>query len=114
MFALKGVLFHLFGWLMLLGSSDLTAMPSAPYTPVDRIISSDDREHIPMVFDAFLDVNNSFTYETPIAKIFPQTPNVFQSVATPSFYEFSYYNIGRQIVIGLSVKTIIFPFHCFT
>lgn len=114
MFALKGVIFHLFGWLMLLGSSDLRALPVASYTPVDSVISADDREHIPLVFDAFVDVNYSFTYETPVAKTFPQIFGVFQSATDPCLYEFSYYSIGQQIVVNLSVKAIIFPFHCFT
>ncbi len=114
MFAVKVVLFHFFGWLMLLGSSDLSAFPSASYTPVDSIISSDNKEHIPLIFDAILDVNHSFTYETPVAKTFPQRENSFQKVTVPLFYELSYYTIGQQIVVNLSVKTIIFPFHCFT
>ena len=99
---------------MLLGSSDLTAFPVASDTPVDSIISADDREHMPLVFDAFVDVNYSFTYEIPVAKTFPQTFTAFQSATDPSFYELSYYSIGQQIVVNLSVKAIIFPFHCFT
>ncbi|MEO8772874.1 MAG: hypothetical protein ABI263_00970 [Gelidibacter sp.] len=114
MFALKGAILSFFGWLMLLGSSDLNALPSASYTPVDSIISSDNKQQIPLVFDAFLDVNSSFTYETPVAKTFTQTNKIFQSVTAPLFYELSYYTIGQQIVVNLSVKTIIFPFHCFT
>ncbi len=114
MFALKGVIFHLFGWLMLLGSSGLAALPAASYTPIDSVISSDDRDHIPLVFDAFADVNYSFTYQTPTVKTLPQTYVVFLTAMDSSFYEFSYYTIGQQIVVNLSVKAIIFPFHCFT
>ena len=114
MFALKGVIFHLFGWLMLLGSSDLSALPTASYTPIDSVISSHDKEHTPVTFDAVLDVNHSFTHETPGVKFFPQAPKLFESTTVPLFYESSYYAIGQQIVVSLSVKTIIFPFHCFT
>ena len=114
MFALKGVMFHVFGWLMLLGSPDLSALPTASYIPVDSIISSDNKEQVPLIFDAILDVNHSFTYETPVAKTFPTKVKTFQNDALPLFYEFSYYSIGQQIVVKLSVKTIIFPFHCFT
>ncbi len=114
MFALKGTLLSFFGWLMLLGSTDLTALPSASYTPVDSIAASDQQERVPLFFDAILDVNHSSTYETPVAKPFPQKEKSLQSVNVPLFYELSYYAIGQQIVIKLSVKAIIFPFHCFT
>lgn len=114
MFTLQGAILHIFGWLMLLGSSDLMALPNAPYIPVDSIVDSQDHDHTPLSFDAVLDVNHSFTYETPAGKTFPQTKKVFQSQTAPLFYQLSYYAIGQQIVVKLSTKAIIFPFHCFT
>lgn len=114
MFTLKGVILSFFGWLVLLGSTDLTALPSASYTPVDSIVASENPERTPLFFDAVLDVNHSSTYETPTGKTFPQTSKSVQSVIAPLFYELSYYAIGQRIVVRLSVKTIIFPFHCFT
>lgn len=113
MFALKSILFSFFGWLML-GSSDLATLPSASYVPVDSISATENPEHVPLFFDAVLDINHSSTYETPLAKTFSQTNKGFQVVVPPVFYEFSYYAIGQQIVVALSIKTIIFPFHCFT
>ena len=114
MFALKGAILGFFGWLMMFGSADLTALPSASYTPVDSIAASDEQERTPLFFDAVLDVNHSSTYETPAAKTFPQKEKDVQSVTVPLFYELSYYTIGQQIVVSFSVKAIIFPFHCFT
>ena len=99
---------------MVLGSADLNTLPSAAYTPVERIEASDHPERMPLFFDGVLDVNHSSTYETPAGKTFPHTSKVFQSVPAPLFYELSYYSIGQQITVNLSVKTIIFPFHCFT
>lgn len=114
MFALKGAILSFFGWLMLFGSTDLTALPSATYTPVDSIAASDSQERTPLFFDAVLDVSHAFTYETPAAKIFVQKENSVQNIHVPLFYELSYYAIGQQIVVNFSVKAIIFPFHCFT
>ena len=114
MFAIKGALLSFFGWLMLFGSADLTALPNAFYTPVDSIIASEKPERTSLFFDAVLDVNHFSTYETPSGKVFPQTTKSFQNVNAPRFYELSYYAIGQQIVVGFSVKDLIFPFHWFT
>lgn len=114
MFALRGIILSFFGWLMLYGSSGLTTLPSAAYVPVDSLTATEKPGHPPLFFDAVLDVNHSSTHETPIAKIVSHTNKGFQIVEPPLFYESSYYAIGQQIDISLSVKTIIFPFHCFT
>lgn len=114
MFVLKNILFAFFGWVMMLGTGEVTTLPGSMYVPEDRITASDEPEQIPLFFDAIFDVNQTSTYETSIAKTFSQTDKGAQIVAPSLFYELSYYNIGRQIVVALSVKTIIFPFHCFT
>lgn len=114
MFTLKGAIFSFFGWLMLWGSADLAIVPNASYVPVDSIVAGDNHDHIPLSFDAVLDVNHAFTYETPAVKIFPQPYKVAQSLDTPLLYPLSYYSIGQQIMVKLSTKAIIFPFHCFT
>ena len=114
MFALKGSILSFFGWLMLFGPSDLTTLPSTSYTPVDSIVATENQERVPLFFDAVLDVNHSSTYETPPVKILSQTTKGDQSVTVPLFYQLSYYTIGQQIVVNLTTKAIIFPFHCFT
>jgi hypothetical protein len=114
MFTLQGAILHIFGWLMLLGSSDLTVVPSAAYTPVDTIVATQEQNQNPLFFDAVLDVSYSYTYETPGVKIFPQPYKLAKNPIAPLFYQLSYYSIGQQIVVNLSTKTIIFPFHCFT
>ena len=114
MFALKGILLSFFGWLLVSGSTDLATVPDASYSPVESIEASDHTERVPLFFDAVLEVNHASTYETPVGENFPHTSKVFQSAPAPLFYELSYYAIGQQIVVNLSVKTIIFPFHCFT
>lgn len=114
MFALKGLLLSFFGGLLLLGSSDLKQLPSASYTSIDNISASENQEHVPLFFDAVLDFNHSSTFETPSVKTFSQTNKNEQRVSAPLFYPLSYYAIGQKIVIKLSTKAIIFPFHCFT
>lgn len=114
MFALKGAILSFFGLLMLLGSPDLTTVPGTSYTPVDSITASDSQERSPLYFDDVLDVNHSFTFETPPIKIVPQIPGAFQNLSAPLFYQLSYYAIGQKIMVKLSTKAIIFPFHCFT
>lgn len=114
MFTLQGAILHIFGWLMLLGSPDLTALPSASYTPVDSIVASQDQDRGTLFFDSVLDVNQSYTYETPGVKTFPQPYKTAENTLAPLFYRLSYYTIGQQIVVNLSTKAIIFPFHCFT
>lgn len=114
MFTLQGAILHLFGWLLLLGSTDLAAWPTASYTPVESIVATQDHEHGPLFFDAVLDVNQSYTYETPGVKTFPKLYKADEHTLAPLSYQLSYYNIGQQIVVNLSTKAIIFPFHCFT
>lgn len=114
MFTIKGAIFYVLGWVMLLGSSNLTASSSASYTPVDTIVVSQDQDHVPFTFDAVIDLNHSFTFEIPVVKIFPQTYKLSENTITPLNYQLSYYAIGQQIVVKLSTKAIIFPFHWFT
>lgn len=114
MFTLQGAILHVFGWLMLLGSSDLTASSSTSYAPIDSIEISKDHNHNPLFFDAVLDINHSYTYETPGGKTFPSPYKEAVNTLAPLFYQLSYYSIGQQIVVNLSTKAIIFPFHCFT
>lgn len=114
MFALKGVIFYLFGWLMLFGSNDLATLPSASYTPVDNIVATDNQDHRPLFLDAVFEVNQSSTHETPPVKTFTQLGKIYSSATAPSSYSLSYYTIGQQIVVNFTIKDIIFPFHCFT
>lgn len=114
MFALKAAMFYLFGWLMLFGSSDLSTLPNASYTPVDTIDAAADSDHNPLFFDAGFEINQLSTHETPAVKTFAQQDKVYQSATAPSSYSLSYYTIGQQIVVNFAVKDIIFPFHCFT
>lgn len=114
MFAIKGAILSFFGWLMLFGPADLTTLPTTSCLPVDSIVATDNQERVPLFFDAVLDVNHSSTYETPPVKILTQITKGFQSSRVPLFYQLSYYTIGQQIVVNLSTKAIIFPFHCFT
>ncbi len=114
MFTLQGAILHIFGWLLLLGSSDLAAFPTASYTPVDSIAAAQDHDQGSLFFDAVLDVNHSYTYETPGVKTFPKHYKAAENTLAPLFYQLSYFSIGQQIVVNLSIKAIIFPFHCFT
>lgn len=114
MFALKGAILSFFGSLLLFGSSGPAALPGVSYIPVDSIVASDEQERIPLFFDAVLDISHASTHETPAAKVFPFKGKSVQSVSVPLFYELSYYSIGQQIVVNLTTKDIIFPFHCFT
>ncbi|HUH27211.1 hypothetical protein [Gelidibacter sp.] len=114
MFALKGIIFYLFGWLMLFGSNDLGTLPSASYTPVDNISATDDHDHSPLFLDAVFEVNQSSTHETPPVKTFTQPSKPDSSPTPQSSYSLSYYTIGQQIVVNFTIKDIIFPFHCFT
>lgn len=114
MFALKGAILYFFGWLVLFGSSDLTALPSDPYTPVDSIVATDGHERSPSFLDAVFKVNQSSTHHTPSAKTYSQPSKIYQSSIILSSYSLSYYAIGQQIVVNLTIKDILFPFHCFT
>ncbi|MBJ7882086.1 hypothetical protein [Gelidibacter salicanalis] len=114
MFILQGAILYIFGWMMMLGSSDLTALPTASYNPVDKIVASKDQEHVPFSYDAVLDVNQSFTYETPSGKTFPRPFKLSENTVAPLNYQLSYYTIGQQIMVNLTTKAIIFPFHWFT
>ncbi|WP_027125580.1 hypothetical protein [Gelidibacter mesophilus] len=114
MFALKGVIFSFFGWLVLLGSTDLATTPIPDYVPVDSVIAADDHDTNPLFFDAVFDVNHASTYESPAVKTFPQPYKEAKNLVAPIYYQLSYYIIGQQIVVNLSTKEIIFPFHCFT
>lgn len=112
MLTLKVAILQLFGWLML--TSGTTTLPEATYSSVDSIVASEEHEHLPLSFDAVIDVSQAFTSETPTQKIVPQSHHFVESVAVPVDNLLSYYAIGQQIVINLTIKTIIFPFHCFT
>ncbi|TXE08593.1 hypothetical protein ES711_08815 [Gelidibacter salicanalis] len=114
MFTIKGAIFYVLGWVMLLGSSDLTASSVSSYMPVDTIVASQDHDHVPFTFDAVIDFNQSFTYEVPGVKLIPQPYKPSENNITPLNYQLSYYAIGQQIVVKLSTKAIIFPFHWFT
>lgn len=114
MFTLQGAILHIFGWLLLLGSSDLAALPTASYTPVENVEAAHDHGHGPLFFDAVIDVNHSYTYETPGVKTFLKFYKADENTLAPLYYQLSYYSIGQQIMVNLSTKAIIFPFHCFT
>ena len=114
MFTLQGAILYIFGWMMMLGSSDLSAVPMASYNPTDKIVASKDQEHMPLSFDAVSEANHSFTYETPNLKTFPRPYKLTENTVTPLNYQLSYYIIGQQIMVNLTTKAIIFPFHWFT
>jgi len=115
MFVLKAAMFYLFGWLMLLGSSDLSNLPyPSSYMPIDSIEATDDSNHNPLFLDAVFEIHHSSTQQTPAGKTFAYLDKVYKNASAPSSYSLSYYAIGQQIVVKFTIKRIIFPFHCFT
>lgn len=114
MLAIKGFILSFFGCLMLLGSPDPSLLSRETYVPEESIAATEDQEHTPLFFDAVLELNQSSTYEAPFGKIYSPIYNTSFQEAFPIFYPLYYYKIGQQIIVNLTTKTIIFPFHCFT
>lgn len=114
MLVLKSILFCFFGWTILWGPAGAIGLPTSTYSATDYITATDKPDQTPLFFDAVLDFQQASIHETPSINNFsPATKGVLWLMSS-IFYETSYYNIGRQIVVSLDIKAIIFPFHCFT
>lgn len=114
MLAIKGFIFTIFSWLVLTTSSGISTDEYAVYQPEEHIVALDNTDQAPLFFDAVLEVSQVSTYELPTLKILTQFFQVDTQFYSNQHYPLSYYEIGQNIMVGLCIKTIIFPFHCFT
>ena len=115
MIGVQNLMFILFGWLTLLFPQGSLENRMVFHQDIEIISPVNDHQNSPAIVELSAQLIQVVeTSQTPGLQFLSQ----FHHVNHPNSYSYNpkllYFEIGEQIDLQLTPRTIIFPFHCFT